>query len=364
MPAQPLLPMADEYEFDAEIDVETFILEYELDENAAAALRSSPDDVVASVISQGPPSGNNPSALIMSRLRQVSADTAQDCDSFASMVDERAKELFYAQSEEIMQTVMAEGPLFGSNPSAILMARIRKAGGSMGAKAKPQGGSLAKTSGAGGLRGGRQSHVQASATSAAPQGLAMQNLGVSLCKLNSDMWNFDVPAEALAATFKSLIKARATAVATFKSAPKTREAAGARVRKPAVPAVSAVSEEWVEELTGEWPEEEWPEEEWPEGDVSLEPKKKKAKQAGGASHADAPLSEDDREQRREAVLAEVVRMLTDAGGSMLMQDIGSKELTDLRKGAVANLSKFLSSRPDVVTVTNDGERCPTVSLVA
>jgi len=367
-PSDPLLPMADEgceNEFDPEMDVETFIWQYELDENAAAALRSSPEDVVKSVISQGPPTGTNPSALIMARLREVSAETTQDWDSFISVVDERAKELFCAQSEELQQTVMAEGPLFGSNPSAILMARIRKAGGTTRG-----GGSVAKVKAPTSLgvqRGGRQLQASTCAgfAKSSGQGLALQNLGLSLCKLNGDMWNFDVPAETLLATFKSALKARETAVATFNSVPKTRKAAVASVGKPPVAAVSAVSEE----CSAEWPEEEWPEEEWPVGNVSLEPVKKKARQAGGVSlvskqqMSDGLLSEDDKEQRREAVLAEVVQMLTDAGGSMLLQDIGSKHLTDLRKGAVANLSKFLSSRPDMVTVVaNDGDRCPTVSL--
>jgi len=80
---------------------------------------------------------------------------------------------------------------------------------------------------------------------------------------------------------------------------------------------------------------------------------------------DIQISDDDREQRREAVLAEVVRMVQEAGGSMPLQDIGSPRLTELRKGAVANFSKFLSSSPDMVNVSNEGNgKSPTVSLPA
>jgi len=345
-----------EDEFDPEMDAETFILQFELDDDAAAAMRSSPEEVVRSVISQGPPSGDNPSALIMARIRQVSEDTAQDWDTFISMVDEKAKEVFSVQSEEIVQAVMEQGPLFGSNPSAILMARIRKAGGStVGggrrvAKPKVPNG-LVKTSGNAGAWGGRQQYDQAGGTSN-----SLQGLGLSLCKLNGDMWNFDVPAATLIATFKNVLKTRETAVVTARGTPVAAVAAP----KTPVAAVPTLSDEW------------------PEGpaasaeDMSFEPKRKKARKAGDAavtSHQqamDVPLSEEDRERRREAVLAEVVQMLQGAGGSMLLQDVGSKHLTDLRKGAVANLSKFLSSRSDMVTIENDGDskRGPTVSLVA
>lgn len=47
-------------------------------------------------------------------------------------------------------------------------------------------------------------------------------------------------------------------------------------------------------------------------------------------------------------------MLEEAGGTMPLQNLGSKELTDLRKGAVGNLGKFLSSRPEAVTVEASG----------
>lgn len=357
-----------EEEFDYEMDAETFILQYELDEDAAAALRSSPEEVVQSVISQGPPTGENPSALVMGRLRQVSADSVQDFDTFISMVDQKAKEAFAAQSEELIQAVMEEGPLIGVNPSAILMARIRKAGGTLVpgrrvAKSNVNNG-LAKALGGGVVRGGRQPRAQATEASnfAVPQNLALQGLGVSLCKLNSDMWNFDVPGAMLIATFKNVLKTREGAVAGVrKTHVAAVPAAVAAVRDSHMAVLPTVSEEWPE---------------WPEAsaeDTSSEPKKKKARQAGHAavtSHQqamDVSLSEEDREQRREAVLAEVVQMLQDAGGSMRLQDIGSKHLTDLRKGAVANLSKFLSSRPDMVTLSNEdngGKLGPTVSLAA
>merc|ERR1712032_340196 len=117
----------------------------------------------------------------------------------------------------------------------------------------------------------------------------------------------------------------------------------------AVPTLPTLSDEWPEEPAAS------------AEDMSFEPKRKKARKAGDASVTshqqamDVPLSEEDRERRREAVLAEVVQMLQGAGGSMPLQDVGSKHLTDLRKGAVGNLSKFLSSRSDMVTIENDGD---------
>jgi len=329
-----------EEEFDPDMDAETFILQYELDDHAAAALRSSPEEAVRSVISQGPPSGHNNSALIMSRLRQVNEGTDQDWDTFISMVDDKAKEVFLAQSEEVMQAVMEQGPLVGTNPSAILMARIRKAGGTQQgscrrvAKRSNLPTVSATAAGQGVVRGGRQ-----------PHGSALQGLGQALCKLSSDMWNFDVPAATLVATFKNVLKSRVAAVAA--------------AQMTTVAAVLPVSDEWPE---------------WPEAsaeDISSEPRKKKARQAGSVAATghqqamDIQISDDDREQRREAVLAEVVRMVKEAGGSMPLQDIGSPQLTELRKGAVANISKFLSSRPDMVKVSNEGNgRSPTVSLAA
>jgi len=329
-----------EEEFDPDMDAETFILQYELDDDAAAALRSSPEEAVRSVISQGPPSGHNNSALIMSRLRQVNEGTDQDWDTFISMVDDKAKEVFLAQSEEVMQAVMEQGPLVGTNPSAILMGRIRKAGGtrqgscSRVAKRSHLPTVSATAAGQGVVRGGRQ-----------PQVSALQGLGQSLCKLSSDMWNFDVPAVTLVATFKHVLK--------------TREAAIAAAPMRTVAAALPVSDEWPE---------------WPEAsaeDVSSEPRKKKARQSGSVAATgyqqamDIRISDDDREQRREAVLAEVVRMVQEAGGSMPLQDIGSPRLTELRKGAVANFSKFLSSRPDMLKVSNEGNgKSPTVSLPA
>merc|ERR1712129_534365 len=155
------------------------------------------------------------------------------------------------------------GPLFGSNPSAILMARIRKAGGTLGSGRRVAKSTmptvLTNASSQGVVRGGRQPHAQArvASNSAGPQGSALQGLGLSLCKLNSDMWNFDVPGATLVAAFKDVLK--------------TREAAVAAAQRTTVPAVPTVSDEWPE---------------WPAAsaeDISPEPKKKKTKQAGSAA---------------------------------------------------------------------------------
>merc|ERR1740123_1664429 len=132
----------EEYNWWDEMDTETFIEQWNLDERAAAALRASSEEAVRSIISQGPILGDNPSAIVISRLRQVGGDSEQDWDTFVSMIDAKAKDTFSAQSEEVIQAVMAEGPLVGSNPSAILIGRIRKAKDAMGT-----GGRTAKTSG-------------------------------------------------------------------------------------------------------------------------------------------------------------------------------------------------------------------------
>lgn len=356
--------MAEDTEWDwaEEGDAESFIAEYELDEAAANALRTQSADVVQNVLSQGPLLGNNPSAILMSRIRQASSHAATDWESFLEVVDDSAREQFMAQEKQVMDAIMEEGPLTGNNPSAILVGRIRKVKQSLG---KAAGGSKKATDAAmaarrragelgGGGAGGssksssqgvaKQQKVRQQALQEAqkvqandsgqswPQGDALQNLASLLCQLNSAMWNLDAPHEDVVAIVKEALKARKAAVAVV--------------------------------LEAEWPEE------WLAADPAgqVEPPKKRARPAASAGGADPPqvreLPTEEREQRQELVLQEVLRLLQEAGGAVALQDLGSTELTSLRKGAVGNLRKFLSSRPDAVTVDpSDPSGLITVSLV-
>jgi len=348
--------MAEDAEWDwaEEGDAETFIAEYELDEAAANTLRTQSSEVVQHVLSQGPLLGNNPSAILMSRIRQANSCAATDWESFLEVVDESAREQFLAQDKQVMDAIMEEGPLIGNNPSAILVGRIRKAKQSLGravdGSKKATDAAMAARRRAGELGGGsaggstkassqgaaqqRKVHQQAlqqaqqkvqvkDSGQSWPQGDALQNLASLLCQVNSAMWDFDAPHEDVVAKVKEALKARKAAV--------------------------------TEVVEAEWPEE------WIAADSAgqVEPPKKKARPAASAGGADVPqareLPKDEREQRQEQVLQEVLRLLQEAGGTVPLQDLGTTEITNLRKGAVGNLRKFLSSRPDVVTVSGPNE---------
>jgi len=340
-----------DWEEEEEGDAESFIAEYELDEAAAHALRAQCSEVVKNVISQGPLVGNNPSAILMSRIRQATSCAATDWESFLEVVDESAREQFLALDRQVMDAVMEEGPLNGNNPSAILVGRIRKARQSLDANGsktvdaskRATDADIASRRRASALGGGpasrgaaqqqvvrRQAQQQApqkrqvrESGQSWPQGQALQHLASLLCHVNSAMWDLDVPHEDVVATVKEALKARKAAVAAVAEA-------------------------------------EWPEEAWPEDDSAkqVEPPKKKAKSTtsngGGAMPQARELPKDERELRQVEVLQEVLRLLQKAGGTMALQNLGSKELTDLRKGAVGNLGKFLSSCPEAVTMEASG----------
>lgn len=355
--------MAQEEEWEwGEHDVESFIAEYEPDEDAANCLRTQSAEIVQSVLSEGPLMGTNPSAILMSRIRTALSAAATDWQSFLSVVDEQARELFMAQGQEVMDAVMEEGSLVGNNPSAILMGRIRKAKQALGAGGGKAGTSKTTDAGhakrrlAGAAGGGRaaaagggrvagstnfvspgvvsqpkaQQKAQVRASDLSwPQGEALQHLASQLCQTNSAFWDFDVSQEDLIVKFKEALKARRIAA-------------------------KAVAEVPVQE---EWPEE-WAEEQPADGAAEgAEPPTKKARRAAGDGAAAPPardLSKDQIELRREDVLKEVLRLLNDAGGSTPLQSLGSKELGELRKGAVGNLAKFLASRPEVTTDSSSG----------
>merc|ERR1712232_147794 len=74
----------------------------------------------------------------------------------------------------------------------------------------------------------------------------------------------------------------------------------------------------------------------------------------------------DVENRRNLVLDEVVRILQAHGGCLPLHKIGNKNLTNLRKGMVGPLRRFLESRPDLFILTeqpSEGDgTSPLVSL--
>eukprot|EP00408_Alexandrium_pacificum_P029888 CAMPEP_0171277852 /NCGR_PEP_ID=MMETSP0790-20130122/64568_1 /TAXON_ID=2925 /ORGANISM="Alexandrium catenella, Strain OF101" /LENGTH=306 /DNA_ID=CAMNT_0011746993 /DNA_START=22 /DNA_END=940 /DNA_ORIENTATION=- len=239
--------MAEEAEWDwaEQGDAESFIAEYEPDETAANALRSQSSEVVLNVLSQGPLVGSNPSAILMSRIREACACAATDVDSFLEVVDDSARGQFMAQDQQVMDAIMEEGPLTGNNPSAILVMRIRKARQSLGlgkagnGSKKSTDATMAARRRAGELGGGgaggpaksssrgaapqrkaqqkapqqAQQKVQAQDSGSSwPQGDALQNLASLLCQVNSAMWDFDVPHEEVVAKAKEALKARRAAV--------------------------------------------------------------------------------------------------------------------------------------------------------
>jgi len=221
----------------AEVDVETFIAEHELDEGAAAALRGLSPEMLQAVLWQGAPTGTNPNKIMMARIRtakeEMQAEGETDVDTFLAEVDSRAKESFMAQTDAVQQAVMEEGFLSGSNPSAILMCRVRQARDALGVQTTRRGGKRAKAS-----EGSTPAAVAKPAKAAvpAPKGPvrqspkaagpswagggaedagswplpagATQNLATLLCQVNSAVWNFELPREDLVALFKEVLKER------------------------------------------------------------------------------------------------------------------------------------------------------------
>jgi len=314
------------------MDLETLIASYGIDDSAAQALRSCSEDVLGRIMAKGPLTGDNPSALIMSRIRDEADGAAEDPEVFIAMLDDQAKKVWHQQPDGVKQLIMEEGALLGYNPSAILMGRLRKAKeafkASVGAGAavrapqpgvmivvKPKKGSGRKAAAAGAAADG--SGLTGSA--------ALHCLGMQLGQWNSGCWDFDVPRADLMASVKAILD--------------TRDAAAAAAY-----------------------------EQWP---AAHEPQRKRARQAatGGDRAGQDSLTDAEKDQQKDALLSEVIRMLGDNGGEMLLQDIGSKHLTDLRIGAIGSktsLSKFLATRPDVVRITSpaDGSSAsPTVTLL-
>jgi hypothetical protein len=299
------------------MDLESFITEHGLDQEAATMLRAQSEDVVWNVISQGPPTGANPSAIVTSRIKEAS-DGPADMESFLAVVDDMARQSFMSLDDVAMQTVMEEGYLTGENPSAILMSRVKKVKQALGLAGKKR-----KASTGGGALAAQlpkilpiASKASQGVVSQAP-GMALQALGSSLCELNAAVWSFDVSPTTLMDMFKRVLETRQAATAATGDGERPKKRRATTIADP--------------------PVEQWP-----------------GQRADGA--------EGDAATQKQAVLDEVVRVLTEAGGTMPLHKIGSKSLSELRKGVVGNLAKFLQSHTEVVTFTSD-EAGPMVSLV-
>jgi len=140
-------------------DVDRFLEENEIDDNAGNALREASDEIKQSVLEEGAVTGRNKSAILMSRIRRAQSgggggsrapsrsqgglndhaappaqpkaseeDVATEAMAFceANGIEASALEELLSHSIEVQTAVMNEGNITGRNPSAVLMSRIRR----------------------------------------------------------------------------------------------------------------------------------------------------------------------------------------------------------------------------------------------
>lgn len=159
----------------ASMSIEEFATMNQLDEQCMAVLRIQPGEVQQFVISQGPAGGTNPSAIVMARIKKHGSravanvpevegftskkrseteerererpkqlpqsivgmsqftqlgGAAMSLEEFSLMnnLDEKCVQVLNIQPPEVQQYVISQGPAGGTNPSAIVMARIKKFG--------------------------------------------------------------------------------------------------------------------------------------------------------------------------------------------------------------------------------------------
>lgn len=132
-------------------DVHSFASENGVDSKCMDALLSATPECQEYVISRGPASGRNPSAMIMGRIKkwedehegaaQVSNHQASSYDEadegglvqqvedfiVESLVDEKCADTLRQQTYEVQAAVLNQGPVEGRNPSAMVMGRIATA---------------------------------------------------------------------------------------------------------------------------------------------------------------------------------------------------------------------------------------------
>lgn len=130
--------------------VEAFIRDNQVDAFAASTLRGLPQPILRDVLAEGSITGTNTSAVLMGRIRTVERKHAAakslggadrslgggDCEKAEDVVtqfiadnsiDAGAEEAFRSLDPELQKQVIEEGPLRGTtNPSAVMMSRIRR----------------------------------------------------------------------------------------------------------------------------------------------------------------------------------------------------------------------------------------------
>lgn len=113
--------------------VERFLTQNCVDVSAGQALRSAPPEVQRQVLTDKPLQGcHNPSAVLMANIRRaMSADIqGNGSDAIAhwaqqNNLDRNAEASLRSLPPDFQSKVMEMGPVLGTNPSAILMGRIR-----------------------------------------------------------------------------------------------------------------------------------------------------------------------------------------------------------------------------------------------
>jgi len=114
-----------------------FIRENNVDEDAQDALWELGPEEQDSILREGPCTGANPSAVLMSRIRRLAVERAAyapplnpgDVERFLGEngIDNTAGTMLRECDPEIQKRVVAEGSVTGRNPSAIVASRIRRA---------------------------------------------------------------------------------------------------------------------------------------------------------------------------------------------------------------------------------------------
>jgi len=126
-------------------DIESFIMENALDENAASAMRKEPQHVQIAVMERGTlQDAQNPSSAVMSRIRDAKRlgtsvstvggaaviEASVEVESFIleSGLDERAARSFRSEPPDVQKLVIERGSLKDcTNPSSAVMGRIKEA---------------------------------------------------------------------------------------------------------------------------------------------------------------------------------------------------------------------------------------------
>merc|ERR1712008_52889 len=114
-----------------------FIQDNNVDEGAQDALWDLGPEEQEEILREGPCTGANPSALLMSRIRRLAMERAAyapplspgDVERFLreNDIDAAAAETLRGCDPEIQKRVVAEGQVTGRNPSAMVASRIRRA---------------------------------------------------------------------------------------------------------------------------------------------------------------------------------------------------------------------------------------------